>query len=45
MKTIKSRKHQCAPQLLAVAATALPFSAHAADQVVELPTIEVKAEQ
>ena len=45
MKTIKSRKHQRAPQLLAVAATALPFAVHAADQVVELPTIEVKAEQ
>ncbi|WP_374297472.1 TonB-dependent receptor [Acinetobacter sp.] len=45
MKTIKSRKHHRAPQLLAVAATALPFAVHAADQVVELPTIEVKAEQ
>nr|WP_298892885.1 catecholate siderophore receptor Fiu [uncultured Acinetobacter sp.] len=45
MKTIKSRKHQCAPQLLAVAAAALPFSAHAVDQVIELPTIQVTAEQ
>ncbi|MFC3903695.1 catecholate siderophore receptor [Acinetobacter marinus] len=45
MSMIKSRKRPCASQLLAVAAAALPFATHAVDQVVELPTIEVKAEQ
>ncbi|KAA8733324.1 TonB-dependent siderophore receptor [Acinetobacter qingfengensis] len=45
MSMIKSRKHQRASQLLAVATVALPFATHAADDPTQLPTIEVQAEQ